>query len=159
LYPCQSEKRLELGLQHVVYTKFAMALEQIAKFEAGSLSDFTSLLQKKLDAKRLIEYNTDDLENIIAKGSGMIKNGENGKGIASRWYPKTLHDRIIAINHIKEKILFIAGDAFDILQERQNDKDAYFFIDPPYTVAGKRLYNYSDENNPSFEKNGNHHIG
>jgi DNA adenine methylase len=81
---------------------------------------------------------------ILAKGSGMIKNGENGKGIASRWYPKTLHDRIIAINHIKEKILFIMGDAFDILQERQNDKNVYFFIDPPYTVAGKRLYNYSD---------------
>lgn len=29
---------------------------------------------------------------ILAKGSGMIKNGENGKGIASRWYPKTLRD-------------------------------------------------------------------
>jgi hypothetical protein len=44
-----------------------MALEQIAKFEAGSLSDFTSLLQQKLDAKRLIEHNTDDLENVITK--------------------------------------------------------------------------------------------
>jgi DNA adenine methylase len=81
---------------------------------------------------------------ILAKGSGMIKNGENGKGIASRWYPKTLHDRIIAINHVKEKMQFIAGDAFAILEERQNDKTAYFFIDPPYTVAGKRLYKYSD---------------
>lgn len=29
---------------------------------------------------------------IIAKGSGMLKNGENGKGIASRWYAKTLAD-------------------------------------------------------------------
>ncbi|MDR2131583.1 MAG: DNA adenine methylase [Odoribacteraceae bacterium] len=81
---------------------------------------------------------------ILAKGSGMIKNGENGKGITSRWYPKTLHDRIIAINYVKEKIQFIAGDAFDMLEEKQTDKNAYFFIDPPYTVAGKRLYNYSD---------------
>jgi DNA adenine methylase len=81
---------------------------------------------------------------ILAKGSGMIKHGENGKGITSRWYPKTLYDRITAIDYVKEKITFIAGDAFDILNERQDDHNAYFFIDPPYTVAGKRLYNYSD---------------
>jgi DNA adenine methylase len=79
---------------------------------------------------------------ILAKGSGMIKTGENGKGIASRWYPKTLHDRIIAINYVKGKMRFVTGDAFNILEERQNDESAYFFIDPPYTVAGKRLYNH-----------------
>jgi hypothetical protein len=67
LCPCQNENRLELGLQHVVYTKFTMALEQIAKFEAGSLNDFTLSLQKKLDTKRLNEYNTDDFENVITK--------------------------------------------------------------------------------------------
>ncbi|MDR0749821.1 MAG: DNA adenine methylase [Tannerellaceae bacterium] len=81
---------------------------------------------------------------ILAKGSGMIKNGENGKGIASRWYPKTLHDRIIAIGHVKQKIKFITGDAFDILEQNKDNRDFYFFIDPPYTIAGKRLYNHSD---------------
>ncbi|MDR2085616.1 MAG: DNA adenine methylase [Dysgonamonadaceae bacterium] len=81
---------------------------------------------------------------ILAKGSGMIKNGENGKGIASRWYPKTLHDRIVAIGHVKQKIKFITGDAFDILEQNRDNRDFYFFIDPPYTIAGKRLYNHSD---------------
>lgn len=81
---------------------------------------------------------------ILARGSGMIKNGEKGKGISSRWYPKTLHDRIVAIDYIKDKISFIEGDAFEVLiQNRENEK-AYFFIDPPYTVAGKRLYTYFD---------------
>lgn len=81
---------------------------------------------------------------ILAKGSGLIKNGENGKGIASRWYPKTLHDRIIAIGYVKDRMSFTAGDAFEVLQQNlQNDK-AYFFIDPPYTIAGKRLYTYFD---------------
>lgn len=79
---------------------------------------------------------------IIARGSGMIKNGENGKGISSRWYPKTLHDRIVAISYVKEKITFIAGDAFEVLEQNLNDKTAFFFIDPPYTIAGKRLYTY-----------------
>lgn len=81
---------------------------------------------------------------ILAKGSGMIKNGENGKGIASRWYPKTLRDRILAINYVEDKIKFIGGDAFEILEQNLNDQNAYFFIDPPYTIAGKRLYTYFD---------------
>jgi len=76
----------------------------------------------------------------------MIKNGENGKGLASRWYPKTLRDRILAINYIKDKIEFIAGDAFETLEKNLNNRDAYFFIDPPYTVAGKRLYTHFDIN-------------
>jgi DNA adenine methylase len=81
---------------------------------------------------------------ILAKGSGMIKNGENGKGITSRWYPKTLRDRILAINHVKDKINFILGDAFEVLEQNINNEKAYFFIDPPYTIAGKRLYTYFD---------------
>jgi DNA adenine methylase len=77
---------------------------------------------------------------ILAKGSGMIKNGENGKGLASRWYPKTLHDRIRAIEFVKNRINFITGDAFDTIEQNLTNNEAYFFIDPPYTVAGKRLY-------------------
>ncbi|MBI3753848.1 MAG: DNA adenine methylase, partial [Deltaproteobacteria bacterium] len=79
---------------------------------------------------------------IIAKGSGLIKKGENGKGIASRWYPKTLRDRILSINRIKHKIDFIHGDAFNIINRFKDDATAVFFIDPPYTVAGKRLYTH-----------------
>ncbi|MGI6572399.1 MAG: DNA adenine methylase [Fermentimonas sp.] len=81
---------------------------------------------------------------IIAKGSGMLKKGENGKGIASRWYAKTLANRIRAINHIKHKILFLKTDGFKIIKENIENKNAYFFIDPPYTVAGKRLYTHFD---------------
>jgi DNA adenine methylase len=81
---------------------------------------------------------------IIAKGSGMIKNGENGKGINSRWYPKTLRDRILAIGYVKDKIDFIRGDAFEVIEQNLNNHNAYFFIDPPYTIAGKRLYTYFD---------------
>jgi DNA adenine methylase len=81
---------------------------------------------------------------IIAKGAGMIKNGENGKGIASRWYPKTLRDRILSISYVKDKINFITGDAFEILKQHKKNPKAYFFIDPPYTIAGKRLYTHFD---------------
>ena len=83
---------------------------------------------------------------IIAKGSGLIKNGEKGKGIKSRWYPKTLRNRIVNIGLIREKIEFIHGDAFTELEKIVNKKNAFSFIDPPYTVAGRRLYTHFDIN-------------
>ncbi|MGB8705508.1 MAG: DNA adenine methylase [Gillisia sp.] len=89
---------------------------------------------------------------IITKGAGLIKNGEKGKGIKSRWYPKTLHDRIMAISHIKKKLHFKKEDAFDNIEKYKNDKNCFFFIDPPYTKAGKRLYtHYSIDHDKLFK--------
>lgn len=79
---------------------------------------------------------------ILAKGSGAIKTGENGRGLASRWYAATLIKRIIDINRISDRITFIHGDAFSIMEHHMDDENAFFFIDPPYTVAGRRLYNH-----------------
>jgi len=82
---------------------------------------------------------------ILAKGSGMLKYGENGKGITSRWYPKTLAKRINHIKNFKNKITFIQADGMEIIRENLNT-DTLFFLDPPYTAggkkSGKRLYNH-----------------
>ncbi len=58
---------LSLKLQRVVYTNFAIALEQIAKFEAGPIVQFTELLQKKLDTKRSGDFDTYNSENIVVE--------------------------------------------------------------------------------------------
>lgn len=79
---------------------------------------------------------------ILAPGAALMRKGENGKGIRSRWYPETLAKRIRNIRKIRDRLSFIQGNAFDIIKEFQNEKEAVFFIDPPYTVAGKRLYKY-----------------
>jgi DNA adenine methylase len=81
---------------------------------------------------------------IITKGAGLIKKGEGGKGIRSRWYPKTLHDRILAIGHVKSKMKFVLGDGFEELDKLKDDPRVFAFIDPPYTIAGKRLYTHFD---------------
>jgi site-specific DNA-adenine methylase len=39
-----------------------------------------------------------------------------------------------------DRISFKTGDAFEVLEQNIDNDKAYFFIDPPYTVAGKRLY-------------------
>lgn len=81
---------------------------------------------------------------ILANGASFLKYGEGGKGIKSRWYPKTLRNRILDIYEIKEHISFLEGDAFEILEKNKSIKNTVFFIDPPYTVAGRRLYRYSE---------------
>ena len=81
---------------------------------------------------------------ILAKGSGKIKTGEGGKGLSSRWYPETLVRRITEANKLRDKIQFSNEDAFKIMRQQQNNSNAYFFIDPPYTIAGRRLYNLFD---------------
>lgn len=67
LIPNSETQTLSLQLQRIVYTKFASALEQIARFEAGSIIAFTELLQKKLDAKRAGASDIDNLENIVVE--------------------------------------------------------------------------------------------
>jgi DNA adenine methylase len=75
---------------------------------------------------------------IMAPGAGLIRHGEGGRGLHSRWYPVTLKKRILDIVRHRERITFIAGDGFDLLKRFADRPDALIFIDPPYTVAGKR---------------------
>jgi DNA adenine methylase len=81
---------------------------------------------------------------ILAPGAGLVKNGEAGKGIASRWYPETLAKRIEGIHDRRESLVFREGDGLEVLCEHQKNPKAAFFIDPPYPVAGKRLYRFHD---------------
>ena len=81
---------------------------------------------------------------ILAPGAGIVKNGENGRGIMSRWYPLTLRKRILDIISLADRIHFVKGDAIQVMRERSREQDAAFFIDPPYTVAGRRLYAHSE---------------
>jgi len=78
---------------------------------------------------------------ILADGAGVLKNGENGKGILSRWYPQTIARRIRDISMFSEKIAFIEGDGLETMLKHKKRRDAAYFIDPPYTIGGKRAGN------------------
>jgi len=83
---------------------------------------------------------------IMAEGSGFLKYGENGKGICSRWYPRTLARRFNDLNIVAGKMTYRHDDGLEVIREYSHRCDAVFFIDPPYTAggkkAGKRLYRY-----------------
>lgn len=99
------------------------------------------------EAFRTIVKNRTFHGGILAPGSSLIRSGENGRGLLSRWYPETLARRIRAIGEIKDKFTFISGDGIEVIQEYSDRSDVVMFVDPPYTVAGecgkragKRLY-------------------
>jgi DNA adenine methylase len=83
---------------------------------------------------------------ILAPGAGRLKYGENGKGLLSRWYPKTLYKRIMEITKFQSTISCIHGNGLEYIESNHNQKNAIFFIDPPYTAGGKkagsRLYTH-----------------
>lgn len=75
---------------------------------------------------------------IMAPGSGVIKHGENGKGLRSRWYPQTLSQRILAIGAIRDRITIVHGEGIEAMRQHAGNAATVFFIDPPYTAGGKR---------------------
>lgn len=94
---------------------------------------------------------------ILAKGAGRVKSGENNRGIQSRWYPTTLRKRILDIVTIKDKFIFLQSDGLEVISEHKNRKDVVYFVDPPYTAAGKkpgsRLYDHFElDHDALFEK-------
>lgn len=103
---------------------------------------------KKEKAFQTILKNRTFHGGILAEGSGLLKFGENGKGIHSRWYPATIAKRILNLNHIDGKVDFRCYDGLKVMQEFSNRYDTIYFIDPPYTAggkkAGKRLYKHYD---------------
>ena len=116
----------------------AMSAKQVLSEKPKSLREraFQTILRNRLQHG-----------GILAHGAGLLKNGENGKGLKSRWYPGTLKRRIDDIRYIKHKVEFIQGDGMQIMRKYSRNKNAVFFIDPPYTVAGRRLYKYYEIDN------------
>lgn len=116
----------------------------IEQFEL-SKDNVLKVLQKKPTTQRerafaTILRNRVQRGGIMADGAGLVNKGENGRGLASRWYPETLARRIRDIVEVRERFSFLEHDGLQVIQRYADVEDAVFFVDPPYTVAGRRLY-------------------
>lgn len=86
---------------------------------------------------------------ILAPGASLTRNGENGAGILSRWYPDTMAHRLRTIAACADRLVFCEGDGLAVLETLVDRPGTRFFIDPPYTTnggkrAGSRLYAHHD---------------
>jgi len=82
---------------------------------------------------------------ILASGSGLLRRGQDDMGIKSRWYPETLASRIAWVNRIRRRITFIQGDGLawiEAYKPQSESESVAFFLDPPYSNIGERLYTY-----------------
>jgi len=85
---------------------------------------------------------------VLAPGASWVRQGENGGGLCSRWYPDTLARRLRDIAHHADQLLFYEGDGVGILNTFADYPGSRFFVDPPYTAAGgkragSRLYKHN----------------
>jgi DNA adenine methylase len=134
----------------IIYGDYEWLANRIVKFDltfentVNVLSTYANTEEEK--AFQTIIKNRINRGGILAPGAGKIKNGENGKGIRSRWYPETLQKRILDIGKIRNRLTFLEEDGLKVLQQNAKRSDAVYFIDPPYTADGKkagaRLYTH-----------------
>ncbi len=124
--------------------------KKILSFDLTKEAVTKEILKNRVDGKekafQTILKNRTFHGGILAEGSGLLKYGENGKGISSRWYPETLAKRFMNLMFISDKITFREDDGLKVINEYSKQKDVVYFIDPPYTAgkkkAGKRLYSH-----------------
>lgn len=162
----------------ILYGDAAALVERITSFEMSrqAVQKMVATSPENLEDRALqtIVRNRVSRAGILASGAGILKNGENGRGVKSRWYPETLKKRILQINEMRQRITFVEGDGLAILKlytwpvvfsnlvwliskafpfalgtlGPRPHSNVVFFIDPPYTVgskkAGKRLYRHHE---------------
>ncbi len=98
---------------------------------------------------RTLVLNRTRYGGVLTPKASLIRSGENGAGISSRWYPDTLVDRIKNIAEHSDKLLFCESDGVRLLELLCDRPGAAFFVDPPYTAKGgkqpgTRLYNHNN---------------
>jgi DNA adenine methylase len=81
---------------------------------------------------------------IMTDGPHLMARGEDGKGIASRWYPSTLIGRINLIGHYEQQFSVLNGDGIEWMAGLSEGHRWAAFVDPPYIDVGPQLYRYGD---------------
>ena len=126
--------------------------EKVVQFELSraAINAMTSQAPKDVveHGFRTLVLNRTRRGGVLESGAALLKAGENGKGIGSRWYPKTIVKRIDAIRRCGGRIGFLEGDAMAFLEGLlHRQAGVAVFLDPPYTAggknAGRRLYAHS----------------
>ena len=134
------------------YGKGKWLAEQVANFVLTETSLQDALSKTEIDSEntalQTILQNRTSHGGRLSPGSGRLKRGESDKGLGSRWYPETLRKRMSDIIFIKARLEFIHGDGLEVLTAYTANNNAVYFIDPPYSVAGKRagtrLYRHNE---------------
>ena len=99
---------------------------------------------------RTLVLNRTRRSGILVPEASLLRTGENGQGIASRWYAQTLVRRLKDIAQHADRLDFCKADGLQQVARLTHDSaraNTVVFVDPPYTAGGKRagerLYRYN----------------
>ena len=125
----QHNGELRNRVAHFVPTRYEV--EALQSSNPGSILD---------QGFRTLVLNRTRRGGILAKGASLSRTGENGKGLASRWYPETMVARLEQISRHSSRIEFRHTDGLELLEQELEDggSDSVVFADPPYTFGGKK---------------------
>ncbi len=141
------------ALWRVVFSSSASNLTSMIRGFSPTRKKVEAVLCKDSDndvalAFRCLVRNRFQYGGVMAPGAGLLRDGEDEKGISSRWYVDTLCDRIKALKKLSPRIKVIEGDGLKQLRVYCTNSRAALFIDPPYIIngegPGKRLYKCCD---------------
>ncbi len=129
---------------HAALRHAAELRERILQFEP-TREAVSALARKRPESVlergfRTLVLNRTRRGGILAPGASLPRVGENGKGVASRWYPETIVGRLRELAECADRIGFCETDGVQLLETLLGalGRNAAVFVDPPYTAGGKR---------------------
>lgn len=79
-------------------------------------------------------------------GSGLLRHGDDGRGVASRWNGESLYAMLRQIRALSGRIHFVVGDGVRRGLQAYNDSENVGFVDPPYSIGpdgpARQLYEH-----------------
>ena len=135
----------ELAKRILCFTPTREAVEALMRKPLGSVVEH---------GFRTLVLNRTRRGGVLAHGASLLRAGENGKGLASRWYPETIAKRLGEITKHANRISFCEADGMELMGAllREIGDGVVLFVDPPYTAggkrAGKRLYAHNEIDHP-----------
>ena len=137
---CRTRLRCRCGLDVRALIRERKALPQIDGFQSHESSRRALLASVRTSgsgtehALSVLLQNRMNHGGILAPGAGLLRIGEAGRGLRSRWYPQTLATRLNAIHELKDRRCFSHTDGFGLLASHKEQKTTVAFVDPSDVV-------------------------
>lgn len=138
-------------LDYGVFSLFQM-IKTMPYILMDKIDAFVPTKEEFYEAKSIVESGyegcdmTDAAWNLLVANrlafSGIVKGGCLSKP-ESRWNARTLKNRIMAINEFATHVHVSCMDACKYIEEMYWVPNATMFIDPPYKMKGKALYEFT----------------
>jgi DNA adenine methylase len=127
-------------VERILNTPISMESWRICHQIVAECSDETDLFELGFATYFLNRTN----HSGVILGAGPIGGyGQNGKWLMeARYYPETMAKRIRWLGDRRHQISLTNADGLAFLKtfDEEERQATFFFIDPPYVMAGKRLY-------------------